>query len=155
VGSCDLIAYYYVRVCLFIPFITQVITDATHESCYCVSYQFTVLGRVEEGGSWCIVLVIRIVICSFVSALFRWPRCFITSSKHFFNWGPHSPFSTSSSPCVRHSLSIIISRESFEDGAAGVGWPSAPAIFLMISYPTSNPTSSCTEKGSGVHSRKM
>jgi hypothetical protein len=70
--SCDLIAYYFVWVCLFIPFITEVITDKTNESCYCVSYyQFAVLGRVVRGGSWCIVLVIRIVICSFASALLR------------------------------------------------------------------------------------
>jgi hypothetical protein len=51
VVSCDLVAYYYVWVCLFIPFITQVITDKTNESCYCVSYQFTVLGRVVGGES--------------------------------------------------------------------------------------------------------
>jgi hypothetical protein len=49
VVSCDLVAYYYVWVCLFIPLITQVITDETNESCYCVSYQFTVLGRVVGG----------------------------------------------------------------------------------------------------------
>jgi hypothetical protein len=33
---------------------------------------------------------------------------------------------------------IIIPGESFADGVAGVGWPSAQAIFLMISFPTSS-----------------
>jgi hypothetical protein len=41
--------YYYVWVCLFIPFITEVITGRTKESRYCVSYQFAVLGGVVRG----------------------------------------------------------------------------------------------------------
>jgi hypothetical protein len=69
--------------------------------------------------SWCIVFVILIVICSFISTLLRWQALVITSFRHLGICGPHSPLLTSSVPYIRlpkfahhHFARVFCRRES-------------------------------------------